>query len=160
MRYFSLAPARGVTLIELLTVLALLAIVGAIAAPGLSQFMLSQRIRTLALDLSSDMQLARSEALIRNAVVSMTPTAGEWEKGWSITTGATVLMRRQPDSNLLSLSNAPSVITFGVQGRVVVPTDGVRVDVSATGAHAAARRCVELDLSGRARTRNQACVPA
>jgi type IV fimbrial biogenesis protein FimT len=151
------AQMRGVTLIELVTVLALLSIIGAIAAPGLSQFVMGQRIRTLAFDLTSDLQLARNEALMRNAVVTVTPNEGAWQKGWVVSAGATVLMRRQADSSRLSLGNAPSAITFGVQGRVTAPADTVRINVSATDAHAASQRCVELDIAGRARTRKHAC---
>jgi type IV fimbrial biogenesis protein FimT len=160
MRTLSLAAPRGVTLIELLTVLALLAIIGAIAAPGLSQFLLGQRIRTLAFDLTNDLQLARSEALMRNAVVSMTPNDGAWVKGWVVSAGTTVLIRRQADSSHLSLSNMPSTITFGVQGRVSAPADAVHMNISANGAHAVSQRCVSLDISGKARTRNHACPSA
>ncbi len=150
---------RGVTVIELLVGLALLAIVSGIAAPGLSSFSNGQRAKAVAFDITSDLMVARSEALKRNAAVTVAPiTAGDWTSGWQVTSGTEILLSRSASTTQVSLTNAPASINFNAQGRVTSPTQAVRITVGGTGVATNAERCVELDISGRARTKSVACT--
>lgn len=149
---------RGFTLIELLTVIAVMAVVTTLAAPGMRAFGLSQRAKAVSYDLVSDLLAARSEALKRNRTVTLRPLDGDWTSGWSVAVGDQRLLTRQIGAGNLDFDDAPATITFNVFGRIADPADPVRMTVQPadTGSDAA-RRCVEIDPSGYARTRLGAC---
>lgn len=148
---------RGLTLIELMTVVAVLAVVLAVAAPGLSAFGEGQSVKGLATDLSSDLTLARSEALKRNAPVVVQRKGNDWLAGWTVRAAGVALSDREPSrGRSTQITGAPDAITFNAYGRVSAPGNAVRMTV-ATPAATEATRCVELDLSGRARVKAGAC---
>lgn len=66
---------RGVTLIELLVAISILAIVAAIATPNFSTFLHNSRISSESAKLFADIEMARSEASRRNATVTICPIA-------------------------------------------------------------------------------------
>ena len=66
------APARGFTLIELMTVVAVAGIVMTAALPSLSGVIETRRIEGVATQMASDLQFARSEAVLRNQSVRVT----------------------------------------------------------------------------------------
>lgn len=70
--------ARGVTLLELLVALAVLAILVAAGVPGLREFIITQRLKAAAETVYADLTLARDEALHRNRTISI---AFEFEEG-------------------------------------------------------------------------------
>ena len=151
--------ALGFTLIELSVVVAVLAIVASVAAPGLGAFVSGQRVKALTHDLGSDLQFARSEALKRGAVVDVTPRSGNWAAGWVVASGGIDILSREAVAEALQVSDAPSAISFNVHGRVAVPTSAVRITVrSSVAAGGLAARCVELDLSGRSSTKIGVCT--
>lgn len=63
---------RGLTLIELMIVVVLIAVVIALVAPSFRQTMDRQRVSNTNAQLVTDMQFARSEAAARNALVRVT----------------------------------------------------------------------------------------
>jgi type IV fimbrial biogenesis protein FimT len=149
--------SRGFTLVELMTVVMLLAIVGAFAAPGLQAFVAGQRAKALAVELNADLLFARSEALKRNAAVTVAHRSTGWDAGWSVASGGVELLSRESAAAAVLFESAPSSITFNVNGRVSSPAGAVRITVYST-ANDQAKRCVELDLSGRARAKAGACA--
>lgn len=60
---------RGVTMLELAVVLAIVAILAALAAPNFSQFMRNSQIKSGAESLENGLRLARAEAVRRNTLV-------------------------------------------------------------------------------------------
>jgi type IV fimbrial biogenesis protein FimT len=62
-------PRRGFTLIELLVVISLAGVLIALAAPSFTGMLARKRVEGVALELSTDLQYARSEAVQRNARV-------------------------------------------------------------------------------------------
>ncbi len=65
------ASARGLTVIELMVVVALLGVLVALAAPSLRGMISAQRVRGVNAELVTDLQYARSEAARRNRDVSV-----------------------------------------------------------------------------------------
>lgn len=145
--------AQGFTLIEMMTVVALLAIILAIAVPSFRQFLGGQRVKGLAYDLTTDLLLARSEALKRNASVAITRSGSAWTDGWVATAAGARISERGPTPSGVTVSGAPAAITFDANGRVSAPAAEVRITVSTDGTS----RCVELSPSGRARSLVGAC---
>lgn len=82
--------AAGFTLIELLVAAAILAVLAALAAPSFNEAILSNRLASYANTFVASAQLARSEAIKRNATVVMCrsadgvscATTGTWQQGW------------------------------------------------------------------------------
>jgi type IV fimbrial biogenesis protein FimT len=146
----------GFTLIEMMTVVALLAIISAIAVPSFRSFLDGQRVKGIAYDLTADLLLARSEALKRNANVAIARGGNSWTDGWAsaVAGTSTQISARGPSSGDIVVSGAPSSITFDANGRVSAPSAEVRITVS-TGATS---RCIELSPSGRARSLVGACT--
>lgn len=84
---------EGVTLIELMVVLVVLAILIGLAAPGLRSLLVRWAADTAAASLVDDFRLARSEAIKRNDFVTICRStdgvscagqAGSWHTGWLV----------------------------------------------------------------------------
>ncbi|HLL19481.1 MAG TPA: GspH/FimT family pseudopilin [Rubrivivax sp.] len=149
---------RGFTLVELMTAVSVLTVLAAVAAPNLRSFSAAQSVKALAGDLTSDLMLARSEALKRNAFVTVTPSGTDWLAGWTVNAGTTQLGGRGAfNAGAVALAGAPASITFNQFGRVAQPAGAVRITVSAANVASTITRCVELDLSGRARAKGTSC---
>ena len=66
---------RGFTLIELMVVVAVLAIIATLAAPSFRDFILMQRLKSINAQLVTDLQYARSEAATRGRLLRLNFTA-------------------------------------------------------------------------------------
>lgn len=91
-RTHSARESRGFSLVELLVVISIVAILASLAAPAFTTYIKDTRASNAALQLSSDLNLARSEAIKRNIrvlVCAITATeactAGtNWVGGWKV----------------------------------------------------------------------------
>lgn len=82
--------ARGLTLIELLVTLAVLAILAGVAVPAMSDMVHLSRLRGATSGLMSDLGLAASESQRRGLNVSLsfaTAANGDWCYGYSVASG-------------------------------------------------------------------------
>ena len=82
----------GFTLIELMIVLVIVAAVLGLVPPGMAQLSLSTNLKSYSHEMLSSVYLARSEAIKRNAPVTLCVStdgvtcagAGDWEQGWIV----------------------------------------------------------------------------
>lgn len=149
----------GFTLIEMMVVLGIVAILAAIAAPNMGAMIKRQRIKTAAFDMFASLNYARSEAIKRNATVTLTPVLSDWAKGWQITDSNANVLRDQKGWDNLTVTG-PTTVAFAGSGRLSAGsgtpfalTGGSYGDSVATSDY----RCVMLDLSGRAVSKEGAC---
>jgi len=149
--------ARGFTLIEALTVIAIMAILTGIGSASFVWMNQATSIRGAAFDLVADLDFARSEAVKRNADVVVQPLNADWAQGWQVVVGNEVLRSREALSAQVGFTAAPNTLTFDSGGRTslanvrnfqICPPQGASV----------AGRIVRIDPSGLSRsTRTRNC---
>src|SRR5438128_1717675 len=77
----------GFTLIEMVITLTIVAILLSLAVPSFQQLILNQGIKAASFDLYSALEYARSEAIKRNANITLKAgavTDGAWTTGWRV----------------------------------------------------------------------------
>jgi len=127
---------KGFTLMELMMTLAVVGVILAIAIPNFRDFLLNSRMTGAANDLLAGIQLARSEAIKRQAPVALcastNPTADPPEcaaefTGWAvwadtdddaaIDAGEAVIAAHEPvDATLTLISNGSGFVSYGPDG--------------------------------------------
>jgi type IV fimbrial biogenesis protein FimT len=148
--------ARGFTLPELLAVLAILATLSALAAPAFSGLVGATRARSAGSELYASLMRARSEAIKRNAEVTLAPnTAAQWQGGWQIPDPLDA-SRKLDDHGAVAGATitGPASVVFLPNGRVKGATQP-SFDISVSGS--AQRRCISVELSGRPNQTKSGC---
>jgi type IV fimbrial biogenesis protein FimT len=149
-----IARSRGFTVVEVLVAMAIFAVVLGLAGPAMSQMAAGQQVRAAAYDLHAALNSARSEALTRNAAVTVAPVGGDWAQGWSLTEAGGTVIRRQNAYKQIALSG-PSRVVFSADGRP--DSTATPFGVTSSTVTAGSYRCVRLRLSGRSAIDNGAC---
>lgn len=145
--------AAGFTVTEMMVVVAIVGLLAAIATPYMGDMIRRQRIKTAAFDVFSSLAFARSEAIKRNTTVRVIPTGGNWAQGWQVIDSNNNLLRQQSGWDALTASG-PALVAFANSGR---STTLASISLSASGVEAGSYRCVKVDLSGRAVSKEGAC---
>lgn len=167
------APSRridaiGFTLVELMVTIAVMAILLGIAVPSFNEAMLGSKLSSFANSLSGSALLARSEAIKRNApvtlCVSSTGTAcgtGSWEQGWIvISDGGTVLHSHAALPSGLKVIEAAANDELVFRPTGVGATSATFTVCRATPSAGGQERVVTISATGRAdvdKTTNGAC---
>lgn len=138
---------RGFTTTELMIVVAIVAVLTAIAVPNMRSMIQTQRVRTAAFDLNAGLTVARSEAIKRNSSVTMTPGAGGWVDGWTVTDAVGNIVAKQDKFTQVDVAG-PATLSFNGMGRLVGPA--TQFQLSSGELTNDKWRCVKLDISGRA----------
>lgn len=107
---------NGFTLVEMLITIVIMGILAAIAVPSFDNLVLSNRLSSAANRLVASAQIARGEAIKRNAAVTLCmssdgtscTTTGTWDQGWIVFGGGAVLHREQALPSGLKLVEAAS----------------------------------------------------
>lgn len=158
-------PRSGFTLIELVIVVAILALVLMFGVPGFMEWSQNTQIRASAESIQAGLQSARSEAVRRNARIEfrLSDNVGqEGETGWSIVevSTSTVLQSRPraEGSNRVVVTTLPSgadIITFDGTGRTPsgasTNSDGsaflTRINIDSAALSTASSRDLAITLS-------------
>lgn len=170
------SATRGFTLIELMVVLAVVAVLQSLAAPSMAAMVNSMRLTMAVNSLFSSLTLARSEAVKRGAraVVCKSAsgeacvTSGGWEQGWIVFHDANnngrrdlgeAVLSHQPalPSGVLILGNSPlaNYVSYTATGVTSYPSGAFQAGtltactVSATPREA---RQIVISSAGRPRT--------
>lgn len=159
-------PMMGFTMIELLITIVIAGILASIAIPSFSGLMAEQRAKAVATDLVIALTKARSEAVKRNADVTLAANTGGWQNGWRIfptDTPSNVLDNHGAVPTSIAISAAftgtgPSVIYQG-SGRLHPTLTGAASFTITSTQSASGYRCVTTDLSGRPNTKKTSPCP-
>jgi type IV fimbrial biogenesis protein FimT len=172
------SSSRGFTLIELIVVIAMLAILVSLAAPSFSTMAKNSRVSNLGNEFILGIGFARSEAIGRNKCVTMcvpkdinapnlecATTGVEWNPGWIIfsnpkcdgkvdDTTAELLKAYVGNSAgpTLNGTGTPHSFTFDSRGRVTPLGAATSLNIAPPGE--AATKMVCVDMLGRARVGN------
>ena len=144
---------HGFTLTELMIVVAIFAVLVTLALPSYNQFVRNQRVKTASFDLFSSLVQARSEAITRNASITMTPVSGNWANGWTVTEPGGTVLRRADAIAAMTLTGPANVIYNG-SGRLGSASGSFELTATGSGITS---RCITIDLSGRPVTKAAAC---
>lgn len=167
MRNLYAKPIHGISLIEVLVVLAIVGILTAIASPSFLQATQKFRISAESNALFSAITFARSESIKRGLPVTIcgssdgvsclsTPT---WETGWIVFTDANAngtvgtVLRQEPaqkSTDTIKSDNQVTSLTFGREGFTVsLPAGVVTFTVATNPANSSATQCIAVSKTGR-----------
>jgi type IV fimbrial biogenesis protein FimT len=173
-------PSSGFTLVETLTVVALLAVIAVMATPSFVAWHVRDQVDARARALVSTLAYARSEALRRGARVTVCRTdaarhclaagqpcgngATDWSCGWAVLAdrgGTPMLLRAQASLVAVSIVGTQTNLTFTPPAGQVIGTFrsfdiAPRVPSKATHGDKW-RRCIRIAAGGRARITEGAC---
>jgi type IV fimbrial biogenesis protein FimT len=151
--------SRGFTVVELMIVMVILAILGAVAMPNLDKALTNQRLRNAATDFVSALLLARSEAIKRGVDVQVAPlTPADWTSGWRVVSvpDNEQVERTESLGHWVDVEYAPDTIVYQRSGRLAAA--GVqRIEFRSMKSGTIAR-CVRIDPSGMPRLTVTSCT--
>lgn len=148
--------AHGFTLPELLATVAILAVLSAMAAPSFSSLIATVRARGASSELYASLMRARSEAIKRNAEVSLLPdSSGQWQGGWSIRDPASANARIETHPVVPGATmSGPASVVYLPNGRV---KGGNQPSFDIAVAGQSQHRWVCVDLGGHPNQTTSGC---
>jgi len=161
---------RGYSIIELVTVVAILAIMLGFGVPSFQEFVTNYRTSVQTNDLLADLAIARSEAVKYSRPTVVRAEGGDWSAGWIVGTdlnrdgniaGDEIVKRQgaaQEDFVIaagVQGGAATPTITFGPTGSVSLPAGNAPIEFSICrpDLDVAKSRGISLARSGRAESR-------
>ena len=146
---------------ELMIVVAIVGILAAIAAPSFKGLSESQRVKTASFELYSLLSVARSEAIKRNANVTIAAVlSGSTLLRLDVTTAGGAVIQSKPKPVKVDFTIRPAGTTsviFTRTGRPTVSGIAIQVDVEGSATPTSHVRCISLGLSGMPQTKKGVC---
>ena len=152
----------GITLIEVLITVSVLAIVAAIGVPNFRTLIENNQVRASTNDLSAALHLARSEAIKTRTTVSLCVKAAaqnicdqtnnaDWNNGWLVVRNDNVIRAWDNRSASLDINNTDGHLRFNFSsnGRVLNIVNS-NFTVDSTGGKATTRE-ISISQTGRVR---------
>jgi type IV fimbrial biogenesis protein FimT len=160
--------SAGFTIIELITVMALIGIFAAMAVPSFNYLSSTTKVKGAATELYLAMIRARSEAVKRNRAVAVVGDAAGWQAGWQIIADANNdgdyddvasdgdrLVIAQGALKRVSITKGPDSVEFQPTGRISGPAPAF--EISSEDPKFPLKRCLSADLTGRPYIKPEAC---
>lgn len=156
----------GFTLIELMVTMIVLAILLGVGVPSFNVVLLNSRTAALANDLTSALNLARSEAVTRAAQVDVCPSdngtgcTGAWTDGWIVIVNGGAVLRVYPApreaATITQTPTANTAIAFGPLGQPIGGTTAIFTQID--GCRGERARQIDVAPAGRVSTSRVPCV--
>lgn len=157
--------SRGFTLVELMVTVAVMAALVAIATPSMTALIDNGRVAGQTEELVSSLQLARAEAIRRNARVTVCAGTGvvcsgsaTWAE-WTIFGRDTTADTNPPTIDLIrdTAANTSLQVTGPAAGIVYKPSGMIDTQQTLEVAKSGNKRCVRILISGVVTTSRGAC---
>lgn len=138
---------KGFTLIELIITITIAAILLSIAVPSFTNLIRSNQITAYTNELSTTVNLARSEAIKRGTSIIVTSSGGtDWSQGWNLaTTAGDVLRVTQALTGDNTFTGNVSTVTFNSRGAL----SGAQASWSICHSEATTGRSISIAVTGR-----------
>lgn len=148
MRQLMRGCRRGLTLIELMVTLAIVAMLLSMAGPALGDFWINHQLREAGNSLLAEALYARTEAIKRNAPTRLLISGGDLSVRDMRDGGDGVLLRQRSLAEGMGTSGS-ALIDFDSRGIVLPLGTEAAVDISRSGmACSSDRRCPGLRVDG------------
>ncbi len=144
----------GFSMVELMVTVAIAAVLLALGVPSFQSLIASQKVKAAASSLQVSLNMTRSEALKRNATVTLAPNSStDWTTGWKIVDPGTgvILFTTAAVSVVIT---GPASVKYRGSGRIDATLDG---KFQFSGTDTTEVRCVEVDLSGSSTVTRGVC---
>ena len=168
--------SAGFTLLELMTVLAILGILVSVAIPSFGYMAANTKVKSASTELYLALIRARSESVKRNRAVSISANAGGWQEGWQIiadgnndgdfadvATNNDRLVNEQGALKRVSITEGSgnTSIVFRPTGRIcttcLADADPPALQVTSDDKDYKLQRCISTDLTGRPYIKPEGC---
>lgn len=163
------AAVSGVTILELVVVVAVVAVLLGVAVPSFVGMTQTNRVAGEINALSGDLQFARAEAIKEGLPVTICTSSNgssclgsnNWSTGWivfsdangtqTVDVGDTVLRKQIPwtSSDSFSADNSIAAVTYSRDGFAMALPGTVTWKLHTQPLNAAASRCVAVNIAGR-----------
>lgn len=164
---------RGFTLIEILVVIAIVAIVAALAGPDLSMLIKSNRIAGTINAMNADITFAKSEAIKRGSAVTLCASSdqttcsssSDLAGGWIVFSDPNENQKLDKNESIIKvqnklkggdsivLSDSQETISFNQNGFIYnLPSSGIQlINIKASDSDQRSQRCLSFQQIGQAK---------
>lgn len=141
----------GFTLVEMMVVIAILAIMAGIAAPAFRDMIAREKLRSAESALSGSLWLARSEAIKRNtSIVFAFANIGN---GWTVTTKSDTATALHVQEPLGGVTSGAVQFEFNAYGRLTSGRGQVQIQATGNSLYS----CISISDAGRSTVEHKKC---